>query len=611
MANSARRIETLDLTLVIAFIVPLFFFVPAADVFNFPKLWVFLILVIGLSAHFLLGGNQEFLKRAKANKGLAFFLLAFAIVLSSASFSSESTLTRTLFGYPGRSNGLLFYLGILLFLWVSSSSSISSNYPRQIKNTFFALFLIFALYSSIQLLGFDPVEWNNPYNPVIGTLGNPNFSGAFLGVAAAAVLHVAILSHKAERIRYLVFGVALLALAISTGSLQSLGIFAIGILITIFRFIFVRYSLKLLIFAVSSSATIGALIFSGFLGLGPLGEKLVQFTLQVRLEYWRVGLEIAREFPFTGIGPDSYVEGFRMFRSEAFVEKYSDQVISDSAHNVLINFMANFGIPAFALLFFLVILISKKALQIVFSKGKFNREIEMLSLVWLLMLIQSLFSLEQIGLSVLQWVCGGLLLNQSITKSDNADAKGNRQSKVPEAKSFLLGLRSEITILAMLAAAMLTRGFIEQEMEINKVAERVVDARISETEIQEQISKFDNFTLEETKRLVYLNIFLLNAERYDNTKVLLESLLKADPDDHYVREQLARIAAFRGDRGKEIEFRREIEQIDPLNYTNLLSLAEVLNMSGNIVEAKSYAQRVIKITSNEDIEKRAQEILDK
>ena len=150
MANSVRRIETLDLTLVIAFIVPLFFFIPAADVFNFPKLWVFLILVIGLSAHFLLGGNQEFLKRAKANKSLGFFLFAFAIVLSWASFSSESTLTRTLFGYPGRSNGLLFYLGILLLLWVSSSSSISSNYSRQIKNTFFALFLIFALYSSIQ-----------------------------------------------------------------------------------------------------------------------------------------------------------------------------------------------------------------------------------------------------------------------------------------------------------------------------------------------------------------------------------------------------------------------------------------------------------------------------
>jgi tetratricopeptide (TPR) repeat protein len=363
--------------------------------------------------------------------------------------------------------------------------------------------------------------------------------------------------------------------------------------------------------AVSSGITIGALIFAGFLGIGPLGEKLVQFTLQIRLEYWRVGLEIAREFPFTGIGPDSYVEGFRMFRSEAFVEKYSDQVISDSAHNVLINFMANFGIPAFALLFFLVILISKRALQVIFSKDKFDREIEMLSLVWLLLLIQSLFSLEQIGLSVVQWVCGGLLLNQSIKGSDNSNAKGNRQSKVPDAKSFLLGLRSEITVLTMLAAAVLTRGFIEQEMEIKKVAERVVDAQISETEIQEQISKFNNFTLEETKRLVYLSLYLLNAERYDNSELLWESLLKADPDDHYAREQLARIAAFRGDRGKEIEFRKEIEQIDPLNYTNLLSLAEVLDINGNIVEAKSYAQRVIEITSNEDFEKRAQDILGK
>ena len=611
MAESVRRIETTDFTLAIAFIVPLFFLVPAADVFNFPKLWIFLILILGLLVHFLLGGNEEFLKRAKANERLGFFLLAFAIVLSWASFASESTLTRTLFGYPGRSNGLLFYLGILTLLWVSSSSMISNHFPKQLEKSFFALFLAFALYSSIQLIGIDPVKWNNPFNPVIGTLGNPNFSGAFLGVAAATILHIAILSHNLKRIRYLVFGLSLLALAISTGSLQAIGIFAIGILITFFRFIHVRYSLKLLILTVGLSTTIGSLIFAGFLGLGPLGERLLQYTLQLRLEYWKIGLEIAREHPFTGIGPDSYVEGFRMFRPEAFVEKYSDQTIADSAHNVLINFMANFGIPAFALFFFLVILISKRAIQVIFSKGKFDLEIEMFSLVWLLLLIQSLFSLEQIGLSVLQWVCGGLLLNQSIKGFDNSDAKGNRQSKVPKAKSFLPGLRSEIPFLAMLACIMLTKGFIEQEINLKKVAETISDARISDTEIQEQVSNFDNFTLEETQRLRYLSQYLLNAERYDNSKSLWESLLNADPDDEFAREQLARIVAFLGDRAKEIELRKEIEQIDPLNYTNLLSLAEVLDINGNAAEAKFYAQRVIEITSNEDFEKRAQEILDK
>lgn len=611
MANSVRRIETSDFTLAITFIVPLFFFVPAADAFNFPKLWIFLILVFGLLVHSLLGGNQEFFKRVRVNGKLSFFLLVFAIALTWVSFASESTTARTLFGYPGRSNGLLFYLGILLLLWVLSSFKVSSNFPRQIKNTLLVLFLVFALYSSIQLLGFDPVAWNNPYNPVIGTLGNPNFSGAFLGVAAATILHIAILSHKAERIRYLVFGLALLALAISTGSLQSVGIFAIGILITLLRFIYVRYSLKLLILAIGSTTTLGILLFAGFLGLGPLGERLFQYTLEIRLEYWRVGLEIVKEFPFVGIGPDSYVEGFRRFRGEGFVEKYSDQVISDSAHNVLINFMANFGIPAFILLLLLVILVSKRAVQSLFSKEEMSREVEMLSLIWLLLFIQSLFSLEQIGLSVLQWVCGGLLLNQRITESHELEAEGFRQSKVPVGRSFLLGLRSEITVLAMLAFTMLTWGFIEQEMEIKKVAGTVVDARISEQAIQEQISKFNKFTLQETKRLVYLNVFLLNAERYDNTEVLLNSLLKADPDDHYVREQLARLAAFRGDQAKEIKYRREIEGIDPLNYTNLLSLARVLTMSGNVVEAKFYAERVIALTSNEGIENQARDILDK
>jgi O-antigen ligase len=614
MANSVRRIETSDLTLAIAFIVPLFFFVPAADTFNLPKLWIFLVLSIGLMVHFLLGGRKQVVESIKGTRYLSVFLILFSAVMTWAAFASESTIPRILSGYPGRSNGLLFYLGVFILVWVSSNTNLSSDFPRSMRRALILLFVTFSLYSFVQLIGLDPVDWSNPYNPVIGTLGNPNFSGAFLGVAAIATLQIARTGLRREKIKYTLLGLVLLALATSTGSLQAIGIFFIGVVLLGLVLLHEKFGLKPMLWALGAFSILGTFVFGSFLGLGPLGDKLLQYTLQLRLEYWRVGLEIAEAFPLTGIGPDSYVEGFRLFRGDEFVRKYSDQVISDSAHNVLINFLANFGIPAFVFLLCLVLAISMRAVSVLFSKEKNSTEFKMVSLIWLLLLIQSMFSLEQIGLSVLQWTCGGLLLNSQIlefrAQGESDGRQKTKQRPIQESRSFLVGLRSELTVLSVVLSAIVTWGYVQQEVEIRRVAQTDIKPSESEMIIQNQLSKFDLFTMHETKRLVYVNIYLLSAERYDNTEAFLDNLLKVDPDDMYVREQLARLASFRGDVSKEIKFRQEIEQIDPSNYTNLLSLATALSKTGFEVESKVYAKRVIELTTDKEMEEAALKIIE-
>jgi hypothetical protein len=42
-------------------------------------------------------------------------------------------------------------------------------------------------YGVVQALGGDPFDWVNPYSPVFGFLGNPNFQSSLLGVLGAVV----------------------------------------------------------------------------------------------------------------------------------------------------------------------------------------------------------------------------------------------------------------------------------------------------------------------------------------------------------------------------------------------------------------------------------------
>ena len=50
-------------------------------------------------------------------------------------------------------------------------------------------------YGLVQALGGDPFDWVNPYSPVFGFLGNPNFQSSF---AALALIPTAVLFWNAK-----------------------------------------------------------------------------------------------------------------------------------------------------------------------------------------------------------------------------------------------------------------------------------------------------------------------------------------------------------------------------------------------------------------------------
>ena len=608
MANQ-KRSDALDFLSLILLLVPLFFFPSAQDVFNFPKQWILVSLALGALVH------NQLSRKAKVNlepanyRLLLWLLLSLSFLVLASGVFTETTLIRALFGYPGRANGVLTSLAIFAVIWIGSTMRVTPVFERKLQRRVLLLFAVVGFYSLIQFLDLDPVQWNNDYNRIIGTFGNPNFSGAFLGVSALVTFYASINSGRKIRFYLALFSGILFFLALATESLQAGGIFGIGIFIIITAFIYQRFNRgKFIIFA-SILIVISSLTIVSFLGYGPLGEKLYQYTLNLRLNYWRVGIETAGSFPWLGIGPDSYVEGFRLFRGADFVAQYSDQVTSDSAHNVLINFMANFGIPAFLLLLFVILLISRNAVRIIFLKDDTSHVVRMIALIWILMLIQSLFSLEQIGLAVFQWCCGALLLNQEFTKIRGEGLIKEKNLNRFQNESFMVGLRTELSSLVVVFMLIAYWPFLNQNINLRETASIPVASGVSSTIIDEERDKYGDYVEKEIARAIYLTGFLIRAQRYEIAEEILKSILVKDPDAVEAAEQLARLASFRSNYIQELSYRKMIEKKDPFNYENLLNIAQNLSSQGKLLQAKSYAKRILQLSHNAAINETATAIL--
>jgi len=601
VANQIRRLETADLLLGVLIVTSLFFYPPSMDVFNFPKQWVLFSLTLGVSIHFLFSRTDNQTETKSISRKLGWVLFLLIITIWASALFTETTWVRAIFGYPGRANGVVTYSCIIILVWISHRMNIPDNFVQKLGNRLLLVIGVFGMYSIIQFFALDPVPWNNPYNRIIGTFGNPNFSGAFLGASSCAILTSSIYGSKKGRLPKFLFALILLILAVATQSLQSMGIFLVGIGFAIVAFLDKKLS-KIKMLAVSAVvASVSLASFLSFLGMGPFGDRLYQYTLRLRLEYWRIGLEIAENSPMFGSGPDSYVEGFRLFKGKDFVKTYSESVTADSAHNVLINFLANYGIPAFGLFLVLVLFITFKSLKVIFTRRKVEEGVLLVAYLWLLLLIQSLFSLEQIGLNIFQWICGALLLNTRILEATVTPKRIPDRAFTASKRTFFQGLRTEISIIVMLISLIATWGYMNQEIAIQKLVVTPAGTKLSNEDIDQRLSSFNTFSLGEIRRAIFITDFLLRVERYEDAKTLLEKVVGSDPQAFEAFEQLARIAKFQSDFNGEIAYRKKIELIDPYNYSNYLSMSKTLATIKNNQLAIYYADKVIEIAKEPEI----------
>ncbi len=385
------------------------------DPINSPKLLV--LSLCGFSAAAILIMNLRVLL-TKSYRGISFVLLFFLVDLTLVLFFSKANLDQQFFGVSHRKTGFLTYFTLSLLLLAAVLVSRLKTLERFV-HLLVGAGVFAASYGLIQHFGFDPADWINPYSPVMGFLGNPNFQAASLGMVGTAVFAQLLdrtLGAKAKWVYGIFFTIILFVIKTTRAQQGFLVLFA-GVGVVLFALIYRSKFRKFtnLYFALSLAGTI--LVAFGSLNKGPLAQFLYKDSVTVRGWYWSAAWKMAESNPIFGVGLDSFGDWYRWARP-AEVARSNPDLMSNVAHSVPLDFASNGGFPLLAIYLLILTLTVLSAIKVFRREDTFNVAFTSIFAVWVAYQAQSLISINNIGLAIWGWVFSGLVIGYEIHSRD-------------------------------------------------------------------------------------------------------------------------------------------------------------------------------------------------
>ena len=372
----------------------------ALSVFGFMGLGVLLV-------------NQKVLRLGRFKVPLALIsgFMVWQLVVFMASGGEK---LQQLFGTTGRNTGLITYLAFSILFVVSMAASTA---------TFLKNFLLTALvvgvgslgYGVLQAVGADPFDWVNPYSPVFGFLGNPNFQSSLLGILGAVVFTQLLSSSVKIQIKggYLVYLLVTVYVIKETASQQGFLVLLIGSAVSLG--IFVNHRSRVLGYSYLGLAVVGFVaVLVGTLNKGPLASLLYKDSVTYRGDYWRAGWKMTVENPIFGVGLDNYGDWYRRSRTIEATLRRGPEVTSNAAHNVFLDISSYGGFPLVLIYLALMVLVVVSAVKVIKRSQGFNAGFVGLVAGWVAFQAQSIISINQIGLAVWGWVLSGLIIGYEI-----------------------------------------------------------------------------------------------------------------------------------------------------------------------------------------------------
>jgi O-antigen ligase len=560
------------------------------DPINLPKLFVLVLfgaLVLGLLTPTFLGAS----KTTTGNKKIVLSLVGlFIIALLVSTFATDVKYTA-IFGEYHRNNGALSYLAMAILFAGSVVAFSGQSSIRFFK--FFAItgFLLTA-YGFLQAAGKDPVGWKLDYNPFITTLGNPNFTSAFLGLTGIAILLLAI-EAKDRKIQVL-YAVGLLAnlyILFKSGSIQGLFGFLIGAIIIVITKLWLvnkRFGQVSLILAAIGATPVALAVFN----IGPLASKLYQGTLRNRLDYWNAAFAMFRDHPIFGVGIDRFGEYYRQY---AVQNQVIQGQITDNAHSVYVQLLSTGGlilfIPYLALIAYATFIGAKALLR---ANGNEKLLIGGVFAIWIGTLAVNIVAIDNLGVAVWFWITGGVLVAVSSDKalqnlaSEKVKKSVSRSRTTANASEFpysnllagALGLSVLLILLPGLSASEAVKSLSANAKNFS------VNAYVAE--LNKQV--LDNQS--NSQNLILLADVALRQGEIDLSYEISSRIRELDPRSFYGQYLPALAYEATGKPGEAISFREKLVVLDPWNTSNMLQLIKNYIALNEKTKASAIAKKI-------------------
>ena len=586
--------------------VTLFFKTDFYDPFNSSKLILLLLITGWLLGHLINSYRIRSIILSSTEFKATIILAGFIISLLVSTLQTDVFLVGLL-GDTQRRNGFLAYFGLsIIFLYAMRSIKFSN--VMRVYQVGILTGVALSVYGTIQISGRDFVVWDNPYNSMISTLGNPNFASATLAILLLISLFGIFLKSLTiyfKTLSILVIVLSLVAIVIS-GSRQGLLVIFFSTLFYVSIFSIIR-NVKLGILVIGIS-TVGAILAAlGMLQKGPLTSILYKDSVSVRGYYWRAGIEMFKDSPLSGVGVDRYGAYFRQFREVGYPLKHGFEITSSNAHNTFIQLFATSGlfVGVFYLLLVFFVLFSGIRLLRICEKGEQKIVLGLLA-AWVGFQSQSLISIDNIGISVWGWLLGGSIVGLSLRTSTEI-----AQGFLPKSNGFVqINLFQPVVSILVLVPILffstslykdeqnmfLLKGYSNPAYPNNKLIVKNLFDEIYNKSIIDPFYKYR------------ASFFAYDMGYEDEAYLSVTKSLKDDPINPEFLNGMVFLERSRNNVANEIFLRNKIAETDPWNAANYLELLKLYKTSGDLVNAEAMKAKILSFASETDIAKTAIEI---
>ncbi len=582
--SQKKRLETLNKGLMRVLIwgttaVTLGIWTTFQDPFNPIKLALILITAAWLLGHLL--SNYKMIIRNSTNRILIILVSLFILALTMATWVTDNKRIAFI-GDNQRNNGLLMYLGLSIILL---TAAVNINQKNIIKTLQTMLFLgaFLSIYGLFQISGVDIVKWNNPYNAVISTVGNPNFAAAIMAIMAT--VSFGLLFNGAVAMYYRVFSLLVCTLSLAAIYLSDArqGLIGIAIGFGTFMSIWIYSRSRLLGFGFIGFGTIiGIFSILGMLQIGPLTSFLYKGSVTVRGFYWRAGIEMFRDNPIFGVGIDRYGAYFKEYREVGYPLNYGFNITSTNAHNLPIQMFATGGLLVGMTYLFLNIFVIWRAIKGLKSlQGNQRLFLAAAFSAWLVYQATSLISIDSPGIAVWGWLLAGGIV--ALSKNEKESTQVNPSLKVQKPNQPSINVLQPILsftflVIALFFTLILFRG------ETNMFHTRAVynpQIEANSLYLKESALKTINLPLINPIYRITAASYLANSGFPKEGTEALEEIVDQDRRSDDALALLATYYAQLSRLDLAIEKRVAISKLDPWNAANYLELGRLYKATGD------------------------------
>lgn len=587
--------------------ITLFIKIDFYDPFNTPKLILLLLVAGWLLGHLINSYRVRPITVRSSEFILTILTLSFVLSLLVALMQSDQFLVG-LVGETQRRNGFLSYFGLsVIFLFALRHI----NFSNVIRVYQIGILTGVALstYGILQISGRDFIAWDNPYNSMISTLGNPNFASATLAILfliGLFSLHLRDVS-SLFKILSLIFLVLALIAIVKSNSRQGLLVIFFSLIFYISVYSFIK-NRKLGLLVTGLSAVAAFLAILGMLQKGPLASILYKDSVSIRGYYWRAGIEMFKDSPLTGIGLDRYGIAFKQFREVGYPLKAGFEVTSSNAHNTFIQLFATSGL--FVGMFYLAILscIFLSGINLLRRCEKDQKNIALgLLAAWVGFQAQSLISIDNIGVSVWGWLLGGSILGLSFRNESEINLANNSQHKrLVQINLF----QPIISVFALVPIIIFASGLYKAESDMY-VLRGISDPTYADNKpaVQIYVDKVLSNSIADPFYKYRSTFFLYDMGYQDKAYLTASNSLASDPTNPEFLKGMIFLEESKNNFENVILLRERISTIDPWNADNYLQLLKLYKASGDTGGVEAMRAKIFSFAAHTDIAKSALEII--